>query len=143
MNNYNKFANQMKELIVDFGIQVSNRLSKPMRKFVIEMIFGIIASKSILLSEIARNLDEDITIKETDNRLSENLGNISDKLNLIWQNYHETIKYQIDENTIFNIDDSMLLNHMDLILNLHAKLLMVQVKIKRLKTVIQLPKLLC
>ena len=104
--NYNKFANQMKELLVDFGIKMSNNLSKPMRKFVVEMIFGIVASKSILLSDIARALNEDISIKETDNRLSENLGNISDKLEVIWKNYHLSIKYEIDDETLFNVDDT-------------------------------------
>jgi len=104
--NYNKFANQMKELVIDFGIKLSDNLHKPMRKFVIEMIFGITASKSILLSNIARSLDETISIKETDDRLSENLDRISDKLPTIWQNYRQNIKQYINEDTLFNIDDT-------------------------------------
>lgn len=102
--NYNKFANQLKEFFVDFGLKVSRKLHKPEIKFINDMIFGIASSKSIHLSNIARSLKETISIKEIVDRLSYNL----DKLNneIVWKNYRNDIRNQIDKDTLFNLDDS-------------------------------------
>ena len=43
-------------------------------KFICNMIFGILASKSCLLSEIGRNLNEKISLSKTVTRLSRNLN---------------------------------------------------------------------
>ncbi len=48
-------------------------LSKPRRRFVEEMIYGIQASKDVKLSEIGRALDENVTLKKTEERLSRHL----------------------------------------------------------------------
>lgn len=49
--------------------KLSSRLSKPERKFVLEMIMGIVLSGSCNISEIARNLREQLPLKSTCKRL--------------------------------------------------------------------------
>jgi len=55
-----------------FAQLITQGLSKPKKKFVSQMLFGIQASRDIKLSNIARSLDEDIRLIKTENRLSRN-----------------------------------------------------------------------
>ena len=73
MNNYSKIINQMKEKITKFSKNISKGLSLPNSKFVLDMVYGLISSSSILLSEIARSLNENITLKKSIERLSNRL----------------------------------------------------------------------
>ena len=54
--------------------KISYDLSKPARRFVEELIFGIQARGFVRLSEIARCLEEPITLKKIVDRLSRNLA---------------------------------------------------------------------
>jgi len=49
---------------------LSKGLSKPRKKFIHQMLFGIQASRDIKLSEVARSLNEDIKLIKTETRLS-------------------------------------------------------------------------
>ena len=105
MNNYTKIINQMKEKIVTFSKNLSIDLSKPNRKFVLNLIYGLICSSSSYLSEIARSLKENITLKKTIERLSNNLTNFDkEKRDYVWNNYVDKIKDKIDDNTVFCFD---------------------------------------
>ena len=105
MNNYTKIINQLKEKIVNFSKNISMDLSKPNRKFILNMLYGLICSSSSYLSEIARSLKEDIILKKTVERLSNNLTNFDkEKRDYIWNNYVDKIKDKIDDNTVFCFD---------------------------------------
>jgi hypothetical protein len=52
---------------------ISPHFSKPKARFIRDMLFGIQASKDVKLSSIARALDEKITPKKIEDRLSRNL----------------------------------------------------------------------
>lgn len=52
---------------------ISPHFSKPRARFIRDMLFGIQASKDVKLSSIARALDEQITPKKIEDRLSRNL----------------------------------------------------------------------
>lgn len=104
MNNYIKKSNQMKEFLMDFGLKISKRFHKPKIKFICEMIFGIASSKSIHITRVARSLKEEISIKETANRLYENLNALD--YDSLWSNYRETLKPCVNENTLFHIDNT-------------------------------------
>lgn len=69
------------------------------------MIYGFFESNSILLSNIARALKEDILLKKTIERLSRNLSSFDETDQLV-ENYIDTIQPFIDDNTIFCIDGS-------------------------------------
>jgi len=60
MNNNNTFANDLKRSILKFSDSISIGLKVPKRKFVRDMIYGILASKSVQLASIGRSLNESI-----------------------------------------------------------------------------------
>lgn len=60
--------------IHQFSGKLCGNLGKVACRFVEEMLYGIQARGSVRLSEVARSLDETISVKKTINRLSRNLG---------------------------------------------------------------------
>lgn len=73
------------------------------------MIYGISKSKDILLSSIAGALDEKTKKINTIDRLSNNLSlDSSSKIN---ENYCNLVMDSLDENPVFLIDDSDIINH--------------------------------
>ncbi len=74
MSNPAKTTQQIKSQITRFSTKVSRELDKPKRRFINEMIYGIQASKDVKLANIARALDEDISLIKTVGRLSRQIG---------------------------------------------------------------------
>ena len=70
---YSKIAKRLRGQIAEFSGEVSVGLGKVGKRFVSEMVYGIQASESVVLTEIARTLEEPISIKKTEGRLSNNL----------------------------------------------------------------------
>jgi len=93
----------MKRKISNFTEIIGKGLSKPQFKFVFQMIYGLLESNSIKLSDISRALKEDITLKKTIERLSRNLKSFK-KQKEIFKNYISGIKKYINNDTIFCID---------------------------------------
>jgi hypothetical protein len=67
-----KIRSRLKAQLTKFASQLTVGLSKPLRNFVGEMLFGIQASQDIKLSSVARSLREDIPLIKTEDRLSRN-----------------------------------------------------------------------
>ena len=74
MENSSKIAGKIKSQITLFSHKLSGDFKKPLRKFLVQMLYGIQASKDVKLSNIARSLNEAIPLIKTENRLSRNLG---------------------------------------------------------------------
>ena len=70
----NKIRSRLKAQLSKFTRQLSEGLSKPLERFVGEMLFGIQASQDVKLSNVARSLEEDIPLIKTEDRLSRNLN---------------------------------------------------------------------
>ena len=116
MINYNKIISNMEVKIKNFSKKISKGIkSKKKRDFVFEMVYGLIASSSCHLSEIARNLKEKISLKALEKRLSRNLDEFNNgkeiestyeevRNKVIFENYEDEIKNKIDENTVFCFD---------------------------------------
>jgi hypothetical protein len=68
-----KVRSRLKAQLTKFTTQLSEGLSKPLRAFVGEMLFGIQASQAVKLSNIARSLEEEIPLIKTEDRRSRNL----------------------------------------------------------------------
>lgn len=68
-----RIAARLRDQIVQFSGELSSGLCKPARRFVAESIYGIQAQQSVLLSEIGRALNEEIRLKKTETRLSNEL----------------------------------------------------------------------
>ena len=60
MNNYTMNLYEIKREILNFTKRMSNGLNKSTIKFLMDMEYGIAKSKSCLISEISRALDEKI-----------------------------------------------------------------------------------
>ena len=69
MNNYTTEIAQIKRDILNFSNKMSNNLTKPTKKFVMDSLYGIAKSKSCLISNIARALKEDVKLKYVIERL--------------------------------------------------------------------------
>ena len=71
---YSGLALKLREQIHGFSGKLIPRFSKPMRRFVEQMIYGVQASGDVKLSSIARSLNERIALLKTETRLSRNLA---------------------------------------------------------------------
>ena len=88
MNNYTMDLYEMKREIVNFSKKISAGLNKTTEKFIMDMQYGIAKSSTCLISGIARELDEDIKLNYTIERLCDNLTNLTEEeITLINNNY--------------------------------------------------------
>ncbi len=94
----------MKREILTFSNKFSQGLSRPKKKFVADMAYGMLASNSCLLSDIADTLHEDIKKKNTIERLSLNLAKGTP--DLLLSNYLNYTKGLIPDEPVIHIDDS-------------------------------------
>ncbi len=68
-----KLRSRLKAQLTKFASELCEGLSRPLEKFVGQMLFGIQASQDVKLSNIARSLKEEIPLIKTEDRLSRNL----------------------------------------------------------------------
>jgi len=80
-----KVRSRLKAQLTKFSLELCASLSKPLTKFVSQMLFGIQSSQDVKLSNIARSLKEDITLIRTEKRLSRNLKRGDLERELTWQ----------------------------------------------------------
>lgn len=105
MINYNTLKSNLKRGIQNYSQKISKGLSKPIEKFILQMIYGLLTAQSCHLSKISRVLNEEITLKKTIDRLSRNLNNFKDG-EILHENYLESIKPNINESSLLLIDGS-------------------------------------
>ena len=106
MINYNRLGYEIKQDLANFSEKISNGLKRPQSKFLLQMIYGILAGNKLHLSEIAHSLNENITLKKTIDRLSRNLSAFKEK-ETVMKNYISEVKKQInEENAVIIIDNS-------------------------------------
>lgn len=72
--NSSKVAMRLREQIVHFSGELSKGLPKTAQRFIGEMLYGIQARQSVLLTEVARALEEPISLKKSHERLSRQLS---------------------------------------------------------------------
>ena len=108
MTNYTTDTYQMKRGILNFSKKISKGASKPITKLVQDTLYGISRSKSCLLSDIARDLNEKVKVANTIDRLSNRLAYIDpDEKEKIMDNYYgEVMKYLSNDYVIVLNDDT-------------------------------------
>lgn len=107
MFNYTMDTYEMKREIVNFSKRVAIGVNKSTEKFIMDMQYGISRSGSCLISEISRSLKEQIKLKNTIERLCDNLNNATDsELEIIDSNYIDEIKNLFADEPIALFDDS-------------------------------------
>ena len=70
MSNFNKLIDRFDRFFIYYLGKMTSRLGKPARKFYIDIIYGILKGRSVILSDIAHELAEDTLPKKTIERLS-------------------------------------------------------------------------
>lgn len=70
---YSRVAKNLREKIVKFSGELSEGLPKVAGRFVREMLYGIQTSQSVVLTKVARTLEEPISVKKVEERLSRQL----------------------------------------------------------------------
>jgi hypothetical protein len=68
-----KVRSRLKAQLTKFSSELCAGLSKPLARFVSQMLFGIQSSQDVKLSNIGRSLNEEISLIRTEKRLSRNL----------------------------------------------------------------------
>lgn len=108
MTNFTTNTYEVKRDLLNFSHKISIGLDKPTRKFISDMIYGIAKNKSVLISNIARALDENIKLRNTIERLCDNCKSLTDEeIIKINENYlKEAIKLLPDDEVILIEDDS-------------------------------------
>lgn len=109
MSNYNTLSQDIyttKRSILHFASKLSEGMQKPNQKFLMDMLFGLAKGKSVLLSDIARTLEESIAPIQTIKRLSSRLEAFHEDEQL-QMNYKKLIASQIkDKDNIIIVDNS-------------------------------------
>lgn len=106
MIDYNRLGYEIKRDLSNFSSKISKSLKRPEEKFVQQMIYGILASNTVHLSEISRSLKETITLKKTIERLSRNLHDFEES-SAVMDNYLSMVKQHVKEDyAVIVIDNS-------------------------------------
>lgn len=71
--NLSLLGSKLRNQLHTFSGKLSTQFSKPLGRFVEQMLYGIQASQDVKLSCIGRTLEEDISLAKTEERLSRNL----------------------------------------------------------------------
>lgn len=103
MKNDTTISEKVKSEIKKFTQRITPGLSKPRKRFISQMLFGIQAARDIKLSNIARSLDEDIRLIKTENRLSRNAQS-EDLTPRINEELLKEVKRRISKDTVLALD---------------------------------------
>lgn len=95
---------KMKREILNFVDKISANTYRPYKKFMADIIYGMLASGSCLLTEIAQELCEDSKKINVVDRLSRHLA--EDDFRLAQNNYLESICKMVPDHPVIHIDDS-------------------------------------
>lgn len=107
MSNFTTNTYEIKRGIVNFTKKVTSGLNKPRTKFIMDMVYGIAKSKSCLISEIARSLDENIKLNYTIERLCDNISSLTkDEYEVLNRNYLDEVNSYFGTEPIAIFDDS-------------------------------------
>lgn len=105
MINYTMDCYETKREILNFSKKVSEGLNKKGIKFICDMQYGLSKGKSCLISEISRSLNENIKLKNTIERLCDNLQSLNkEETKIIKENYLDEIKNYLPEEAISIFD---------------------------------------
>jgi hypothetical protein len=103
MNNNSKILTETKERIDRFAIKAVEGVSRPRRKFLRQMIYGMQAARDVKVSEIARSLCEKIKLIKVENRLTRHLAK-EDLTEILNRNLLKESGKSIGRDTVLAID---------------------------------------
>ncbi len=98
-----KLRSRLKAQFTKFTTELCGGLSRPLEKFVAQMLFGIQSSQDVKLSNIARALGEAIPLIRTEKRLSRNLKHAALEAELTTK-LVEMASARIQQDTVLALD---------------------------------------
>lgn len=98
-----KLRSRLKAQLTKFSSELCEGLSRPLQKFVGQMLFGIQASQDVKLSNVARSLKEEIPLIKTEDRLSRNLKAVELEAELTPQ-LAAMASHRVSANTVLCLD---------------------------------------
>ena len=123
MTNSTSITYRLKRKILTFTNKISRRLSKPDRKFTADMVYGILSSRSCLLTDISDQLHETAQKANTVKRLSNHLSEGTPASGAA--SYLHTVKKLVPSEPVVLIDESDFVNQMENSLKLLVSFAMV------------------
>lgn len=84
--NYSKIASKLRSKLSKFSGVVSAGLDKTAARFIKEASYGILSSQSVMLTEIGRSLETDVSLKKIEERFCRQLYKED-----IWDKLHENV----------------------------------------------------
>lgn len=105
MNYFTINTYEMKREIVNFSKKVSNGCTKPESGFIMDMLYGMFASKDVKITSIARSLNEDIKLDNTVERLCNRLSDFKGR-SIVEDNYRKSLANLISDEPIVLFDNS-------------------------------------
>jgi hypothetical protein len=101
--NFSHLANKLRCKVTKFSGILTQGLDKTARRFLQEAIFGIIASESVMLTEIGRQMENRVSLKKTEERFSRQLYKPG-----IWDSLQKSIlsmaRDRVKEKTLLILD---------------------------------------
>ncbi len=111
MTNYTTETYQTKRDILNFCNKISEGIFKPIKKLTQDIVYGLLSSKSCLITDISRELKEEIKLSNTVDRLSNRLANIErEEINKIKDNYYKEVMKYLPECYVIVLNDDTDLN---------------------------------
>ena len=104
MVNFTSNTYQMKREILTFSNKISRKLSKPEKKFTADMVYGMLASESCLLTDIVDQLHESAKKVNSVERLTRHLNHGVPSAAL--KSYLSTVRKWVPKEPVIRIDDS-------------------------------------
>lgn len=102
---FSLISKRLRDKIAQISGELSRKLDKTARRFVIEMVYGILSSQSVLLTEIGRCLEEKVKLKKIVERFCRHLGKKE-----LWLSIHQQllsrVSWRIEEKTLLILDIS-------------------------------------
>ena len=104
MLNSTSITYQMKREILTFSNKISRKLAKPEKKFIADMVYGMLASESCLLTDITDQLHENTKKVNSVERLTRHLNKGIPATAL--KSYLSTLRKWVPSEPVIHIDDS-------------------------------------
>ena len=104
MNDYTTKICVLKRSILNFTDKISAGMNRPFCKFIADICYGAMASKSCVISEIAQQLQEDTKKINTIERLARNLS--KEIPEAVEANYLNIVKQYLPDDIVVHIDNS-------------------------------------
>ena len=98
-------VSNMKHSVLRFAKRVSEGLKKPRQNFIADMLYGMMVSQDVKLTEIGKALKEDMELKYTEERLRRNTNTLSDEeTKIASDNYMKKVMSKCRKDTLLLVD---------------------------------------